>query len=118
MPKDALESNKEAFRELTRLLEEAVTAGADCLELERENQELVAYQYLGNTGVGAAAIPEKLQKAVLKEIVHRASLHRKPTGKFLITLLGKEYEVFAKEYDSFGEAAFTLRLSKVRKGGR
>ena len=81
MPKEAHESNKEASRELTRILEETVTAGADCLELERENQELVAYQYLGNTGVGAVAIPEKLQKAVIKEIVNRASLHRKPTGK-------------------------------------
>ncbi len=174
MPKDAHESNKEALRELTRVLEETVTAGADCLELERENQELVVYQYLGSTGVGAVAIPEKLQKAVIKEIVNRASLHRKPTGKFLLTLLGKEYEVFAKEYDSFGcrwrrkwgpvwrgqgaswsrrkygflfsvtfigistmvdksrresgpisnrhrhfgEAAFTLRLSRTRKGGK
>jgi len=26
--------------------------------------------------------------------------------------------VFAKEYDSFGEAAFTLRLSRARKGGK
>ena len=60
MSKDAHESNKEACRELTRILEETVTAGADCLELERENQELVAYQYLGNTGVGAVSIPEKL----------------------------------------------------------
>ncbi len=112
------ELNNEAFRELTRVLEETVTAGADCLEFEREDRELVVYQYLGNTGIGAVAIPEKLQKAVIKEIVDRASLHRKPTGKFLLTLLGKEYEVFAKEYDSFGEAAFTLRLSRTRKGGK
>ena len=118
MPKEAPETNKEASRELTRILEETVTAGADCLELERENQELVVYQYLGNRGIGAVAIPEKLQNAVIKEIVNRASLHRKPTGKFLLTLLGKEYEVFAKEYDSFGEAAFTLRLNRTRKGGK
>ena len=72
MPKEVHESNKEASRELTRILEETVTAGADCLELERENQELVAYQYLGNTGVGAVAIPETLQEAVIKEIVNRA----------------------------------------------
>ena len=118
MPKEAQESNQEASGELIRILEETVAAGADCLELEREDQGLVVYQYLGNTGVGAVAIPEKLQKAVVKEIVNRASLHRKPTGKFLLTLLGREYEVSAKEYDSFGEAAFTLRLTKARKGGR
>ena len=81
MPKETHESSKEALRELTRILEETITAGADCLELERENQELVAYQYLGNTGIGAVAIPEKLQTAVVKEIVSRASLHRKPTGE-------------------------------------
>ncbi len=118
MSKDVREPNREALRELTRILEETVTAGADCLELERENQESVVYQYHGSTGIGAVAIPEKLQAAVIKEIVNRASLHRKPEGKFLLTLLGKEYEVFAKEYDSFGEAAFTLRLSRTRKGGK
>ncbi len=118
MPNKGQESNKEASAELIRILEETVPTGADCLELEREDQGLVAYQYFGNTGVGAVAIPEKLQKAVVKEIVNRASLHRKPTGRFLLTLLGKEYEVFVKEYDSFGEAAFTLRLTKARKGGK
>src|SRR5208283_19517 len=118
MPKETPESNKEASRELIRILEETVTAGADCLELERENKELVVYQYLGNTGIGAVAIPEKLQRAVVKEIVNRASLHRKPTGKFLLTLLGKEYEVFAQEYDTYGEAAFTLRLNRTRKSGK
>jgi hypothetical protein len=118
MTKEAHEPNKEAHRELVRVLEETVTAGADCLEFERENQALVVYQYHGGTGVGAVAIPEKLQKAVIKEIVNRASLHRKPTGKFVLMLGGKEYEVFAKEYDSFGEAAFTLRLSRIGKGGK
>jgi hypothetical protein len=118
MPKHNNESNKEAFRELIRVLEETVTAGADCLELEWEKRDLVAYQYLGHTGIGAVAIPEKLQDAVIKEIVHLASLHRKPTGKMLLTLLGKEYEVFVKEYDSSGEAAFTLRLNRTRKGSK
>ena len=118
MTKEAHEPNKEASRELNRVLEATVTAGADSLEFERENQGLVVYQYHGGTGVGAVAIPEKLQKSVIKEIVNRASLHRKPTGKFVLMLGGKEYEVFVKEYDSFGEAAFTLRLSRTRKGGR
>ena len=76
----------------------------------------MAYQYFGQTGIGAVAISEKLQDAVIKEIVKRASLHRKPTGKMLLTLLGKECEVFVKGYDSSGESAFTLRLNRPRKG--
>ena len=35
-----------------------------------------------------------------------------------LTLLGKEYEVFVKEYESFGESCFTLRLNKGRKKTR
>jgi len=52
---------------------------------------------------------------MLREIVKRAKLTRKPTGTMLLTLQGNEYEVFVKEYDSFGESAFTLRLNKARK---
>jgi hypothetical protein len=114
MPRDADNSAK-ALRELIRVLEETVKAGADCLELEWEDRDLVAYQYLGHTGIGAVAIPQDLQEAVVKEIVRRAKLSRTPTGTMLLTLLGNEYDVFVKQYDSFGEAAFTLRLNKARK---
>jgi hypothetical protein len=117
MSKETDESKK-AFRELTRILEETVKAGADCLELEWEGGELVAYQYHGNTGIGAVAIPAELQHAVTKEIESRASLHQKPTGKILFKLLGKDYEVLVKEYDGLDESAFTLRLTKARKGGK
>jgi hypothetical protein len=104
-----------AFQELVRVLEESVKAGADSLELEWEGRALVAYQYVGYSGVGAVPIPEELQDAVIREIVKRAKLTRKPTGTMPLTLLGNKYEVFVKEYDSFGESAFTLRLNKVRK---
>ncbi len=117
MPKDADKSEK-AFRELIRILEETVQAGADCLELEWEDRELVVYQYHGNAGIGAVAIPKELQDAVTREIVRRAKLTRNPTGKMLLTLLGKEYEVFVKQYDSFGESAFTIRLTKGRTRGK
>ena len=114
MPENA-DTSADAFQHLVRILEEAVQAGADCLELDWEDRELVVYQYFGHTGVGAVSIPEELQEAVLREIVKRAKLTRKPTGTMLLTLLGNEYEVFVKEYDSFGESAFTLRLNKARK---
>ena len=114
MPKDADKSAK-AFRELVRILEEAVQVGADSLELEWEDRDLVVYQYFGHTGIGAVAIPEELREAVLREIVKRAKLTRQPTGTMVLPLLGKEYEVFVKQYDSFGESEYTLRLNKARK---
>jgi len=117
MPKDAAESKK-AFRELIRLLEEAVKAGANCLELEWEERELVVYQYSGATGIGAVAIPKELQVAVLRAIVKTAKLTRQPTGRMLLTLMGQEYDVFVRQYDNYGEAAFTLRLNKGKKRGK
>jgi len=117
MPKDADKSAK-AFRELVRILEEAVQVGADSLELEWEDRDLVVYQYFGHTGIGAVAIPEELREAVLREIVKRAKLTRQPTGTMVLPLLGKEYEVFVKQYDSFGESEYTLRLNKARKKSR
>ena len=86
MPRDADEPKK-ALWELVRILEEAVRAGADCLELEWESRDLVVYQYLGHTGIGAVSIPEELQGAVIREIVRRAKLTRKPTGTMQFTLL-------------------------------
>ena len=87
----------------------------DCLELEWEDRELIAYQYFGSTGVGAASIPDGLEEVVLREIVKRAKLIRKPTGTMVLALLGDEYEVFVKQTDSFGEPVFTLRLNKTRR---
>jgi hypothetical protein len=112
MPKDSEESKK-AFRELVRILERAVNAGADCLELETEGQDVVAYQYAGGTGIGAEAISEDIRDAVLREISHRANLRHKPTGSLLLTLAGEEYELFVTEDDRFG--GLTLRLNRTRK---
>ena len=104
----------EAFRELVRVLEEAVQAGADSVGLEWEDRDLVVYLNFGYTGVGAVSIPRDLQPAVIEEIVKGAGLDRKSRGKIRATLLGVEYEVIVKEYDSFGESAFTLTLKKAK----
>jgi len=103
-----------AFRELVRVLEEAVQAGADSLGLEWEDWGLVVYLNFGNTGLGAASIPRDLQEPVLGELVERANLTRKPKGRMSLSLLGDEYEVAVEEYDSFGESAFNLTLKKKR----
>jgi hypothetical protein len=114
MPEKADKSDK-AFRELVRVLEEAVEAGADSVELEWEDRDLVVYRFFGNTGLGTVPIPKGLQGAVIRELVKKAGLARKPKGKMRLILLEQEYEVLAKEYDSFGESAFTIKLKKSRK---
>ena len=104
----------EAFRELVRMLEEAVLTGADSVGLEWEDRDLVVYLYFGNTGLGAVSIPRDLQCSVLGELVERANLTRKPKGRMQVNLLGKDYMVTVNEYESFGESAFTLTLKKAK----
>jgi hypothetical protein len=108
------DSAGKAFRELVHLLEEAVQAGADSVGLEYEGRDLIVYHQFGNTSLGAARIPKELQQAVIQEVVKNAGLSRKLKGKMQVKLLGKEYEAGVKEYDSFGESAFTITL-KERK---
>lgn len=108
-------NSDKAFLELVRVLEEAVQAGADSVGLEYEGRDLIVYYQFGNTGLGAARIPEELQRGVIGEIVKKAGLSRKSTGKMQIKLLGKDYEAAVKEYDGFGESAFTITLKERKK---
>ena len=117
MPNSNDNSNK-AFLGLVRILEDAVRAGADSIGLEYKGRDLVVFFNFGNTGlvgVGAARIPQALQEDVIREIVERAGLSRKSKGNFQVQLLGKDYEVNVKEYDSFGESAFTITLKELKK---
>jgi hypothetical protein len=101
-----------AFRELVRVLEEAVRAGADSVGLEWEDRDLVVYLYFGDTGLGTVSIPQDLREPVLGELVERANLAVKSKGKLTVTLLGSQYEVIVDEHDSFGESAFHLTLKR------
>jgi hypothetical protein len=116
-PKDANQS-EEAFRALVRVLEEAVQAGVDSVELEWEGRNLFVFQCLGHAAVGTAPFPRELQGPVLEELVKRAGLGDKPRRKMLVTLLGEKYEVPVKEYENFGESAFVLKLKKPGKKNR
>ena len=109
------DNSDQAFEELVRVLEEAVKVGADSLELEHQGRDLIVFHRFGNTGLGAARIPAELQQAVIKEIVKRAGLSRKPSGKMQVTLLGKDYEARVKEFDSFGESAFSIKLKEHKR---
>lgn len=117
MRKDT-DNSAQAFQELVRVLEEAVRAGANSVGLEYEGRDLMVYHNYGNTGLGAARIPQDLQQGVIEALVKRAGLSRKAKGKMQVQLLGKDYEAVVEEYDSFGESAFTITLKerKIRLG--
>jgi len=115
---DNTDRSAKAFQELVQILEEAIRAGTTSGGLEYEGRDLIVYHQFGNTGLGAARIPQELQQEVIEEIVKRAGLSRKAKGKMQIGLLGKEYEAVVEEYDSFGESAFNLKLKERKKKAR
>ena len=118
MPENPGKSNR-AFRELVRVLEEAVRAGVKSIGLEYKGRDLMVFYQAGPLGLGAGRIPQELQQDVIAELVKRAGLSRKPRGKMQIGLLGKDYEAIVEEYDSFGESAFTITLKeRKKKAGR
>ena len=114
MPKHEKEFSR-AFRELVRVLEEAVQAGADSVELEFEDRELIVYFNFGNAGIGGVHIPKELQRSVIDEIWNQA---QKSRGKFPVSLLGKEYLVAVKTRQSFDEWVYLLVLEESRAVGK
>jgi Plasmid pRiA4b ORF-3-like protein len=112
---DDIDNKEAAFRELVRVLEEAVQAGANSLGMEYEDRDLIVYYNFGNTGLGAARIPKELQQLVIRELVKRAGLSRRRNGTMQVSLVGEDYEVQVKEYENFGESAFTLTLKQKTK---
>lgn len=107
--------NTAAFRELVRILEQAVQAGVTSLGLEYKGRELMVFYQKGPLGLGAGRIAEDMQQAVIEELVDRAGLARKSKGKMQVTLLGREFEVVVEEHDSFGESAFNLTIREPKK---
>ena len=107
--KDTNKSDQ-AYRELIRVLEDAVRAGADSVGLEYEDRNWIVYHNFGNTGLGAALIANELQWDVINQIYERAGLSRKSRGKMQVSLLGKDYEVAVKTHESFGESVYHLTL--------
>ena len=117
MAKSGDDSGRE-YRELVRVLEVAVRAGVDSVELEYEDREWSVYfnfgrpgSHLGETGIGGAFIPKEFQQGVIAEIMRRA---RKSRGKFTVNLLGEDYTVGVKRHMSFDEWVYTLTLKKRR----
>ena len=102
-----------ALQKLQQVLEEAVSAGADSIELEYVAEGLEVMYASGSTGSGDVIDDRALASGIIRLIVERARLARKSHGVMNWTLLGKQYNIAVEEYDSFGESAFRLILGKL-----
>jgi hypothetical protein len=109
---DSVSKSEQAFRELIRVLEAAVRAGANSVGLEREGGDLMVVHYFGCRGQAEGPIPKEVEQAVLEEIVSRAGLAHSPRGEMQINLAGNDYKVIVDQRDDFGESAFNLLLKR------
>ena len=101
----------EGLRVLGGILEEAIDAGANVVELEYVDSGLEACYMSGNIGIGTLIKPE-LEGEVISIIVKKAKLGKRPSGKMQMELNGEKHSIIVEEYESFGESAFKLILEK------
>jgi len=109
--------NAKGLQELTRILETAVTEGADSVELEfASGGGLEVTYWFGDTGFGSLLVDRTSYEALLGCIVAKAKLQRRVRGKMAVTVHGKELAIEVVEYDSFGESAFRSKIKKPGAG--
>ena len=98
-------------RPLQRMLEDALKAGADAVELEYVSEGLeVSYAY-GNIGIGSVITDPKVARTIIDDLIECAGLEEKTDGRMSVELLGKVRIVSVEEWDSFGESAFRLTFT-------
>lgn len=105
-------SKNNAIQIFTEILEKAVEATADYVTFEHVSEGIEVFYMFGDTGFGAVLIDHELEGEVVGYIVEKAKLDKKPRGKMLMNLKGKQYTVFVKEYEHFGESAFEISLKR------
>lgn len=110
MVKDNNES--EAYLVFRSMLENAITAGADTITLERVTEGLEVCYESGNFGIGEILDDPEIESEIIGIIIDLADLERKPRGTMQIEVLGETRTISVKEYDSFGESAFRLVLRR------
>lgn len=94
---------------LHRLALEAVRRGADTIEVEYKDGYEDVFAGRGGVGYGIARLDGSSdQAASLRKELY--SLTRK---RRRLLVGGQEYELRARVYDSFGEAAFRVELRRI-----
>jgi hypothetical protein len=92
---------------LEQYLKKAIELNSDYIEVEYKDyhEEIIAVQ--GSLGLGIGRIKSSSSKG--KKLL--TQLHEIVRKKIEINLDGHNYEISAKSYDSFGEAAFKVKIS-------
>jgi hypothetical protein len=94
---------------LVDLVTEAVRLGADGLEVEYDDGHEEVTAFKGNTGVGIARFPSGSVKAIRL----RTQLEEVTRRKRRVRIGDLDYELRGRQYDSFGEAAFFIKLRRL-----
>ncbi len=108
---NSVNNEAEVLRLLGDILEEAMDAEANVLELEYVDRGLEAYYMSGSIGIGILIKPE-LEGEVIRTIVKKAKLGKRPRSRMHMDLNGQKHTIIVEEYQSSGEAAFKLILEK------
>lgn len=91
------------------LIAEAVTLGADTIQVEyRDGYEEICV-LKGGVGFEIARWPSSDRPAILL----RKELHALRKKRAKATVRGAAYEIRTRAYDSFGETAFEVRLRRL-----
>ena len=106
-----------AIAKLQEIIEKAVDSEADSITIEyaKEGGLEVCFMF-GDTCVGGVLVDSTLEGEVMNLIHKRVGLEEKPSGLLHRTAYGKHLDIKVKEYDSFGETAFTLTLPNIKNG--
>lgn len=96
------------------LIETAIQRGADTIELEYVPEGLEVSYFRGSTGIGEIIDDRESVTVIINDLISRAKLEHKYRGRFKIAHQEREYELWAEQYESFGESAFRLRFGKVK----
>jgi hypothetical protein len=96
------------FREI---LESAVAAGGDSLDLEYVPEGLEVCMIAGGTGIGRI-LDREVGGAVIDFIVAAAALQARNRGTLQIQLGGQSYTLRVESHERFGEWAFRVLLPK------
>ena len=105
-----------AFVALQSILEEAINAGADSVEMEYVTEGLEVTYMFGNRGHGSVLKDKTLESGIIGLIIERAKLQDKSRGVMEWAMGDKAYRIKVEEYESFGESAFRLILEKSKRG--
>ena len=108
-------SQTPAIANMQEIVDKAVDNRADKVTIEFAKEGgLEVFFMVGYTGVGGILVDQTLEAEFMGLIHERAGLAEKPAGVMHWESHGQSLKIRVKEYDSFGEYAYTLTFAKGR----